>query len=53
MKSLFIYDSNFGNTNIISEPHPFYVKGNEVPLFEDEVEKATDWVKTLIDKCNN
>ncbi|MBI5538668.1 MAG: flavodoxin domain-containing protein [Bacteroidia bacterium] len=38
---------------MIAEPQPFYVKGKEGPLFDGEVEKATDWVKTLIDKCNN
>jgi len=37
-----------GGADIIAEPMPFYVKGNEGPLRDGEIEKAEVWAQTLL-----
>ena len=37
-----------GGADIIAEPMPFYVKGNEGPLRDGEIEKAGGWARTLL-----
>ncbi len=32
---------------IIVEPHAFFVKGNEGPLLDGEIEKASEWAKLI------
>ncbi len=32
---------------IIIEPHAFFVKGREGPLFDGEIERASEWAKSI------
>lgn len=39
--------------NIIGQPAGFYVKNNEGPLVEGEIDRAIDWAKKTIEQVNS
>ncbi|NLJ60740.1 MAG: flavodoxin family protein [Firmicutes bacterium] len=55
MKALVVYDSFFGNTKQVALAignalcsEGFFVKGSEGPLKDNELERASTWVKSVM-----